>query len=189
MINYSIVMLGNPAKQDEPKKAYGVAQYSEKVTIDSFCEHISDHNNVYDAEDVQAILGKAVKCLREMLLAGKKVELGKLGEFSVTLQGKGTVNAKDYNPANCVEKVNVIWTPGERFKNLKNEATYNFVASRNEQTEAKRKAKAQSGIADEDTPTDTDKDTDTGKDTDTDTSQGGSSQSGGGTGTDTDSEF
>lgn len=32
MINYSIAMLGNPAKKQDPKKAYGVAQYTEKMT-------------------------------------------------------------------------------------------------------------------------------------------------------------
>ena len=143
MINYSIAMMGNPAKQEEPKKAYGVAQYAEKMTLEQFSEHISDHNSVYDAEDVQAILGKAVKCLREMLLAGKKVELGKLGEFYVTLKGKGAETAKDYTPDTYVEKVNVVWTPGKLFADLKKEATFNFVASRDEQTEAKRKAKAQ----------------------------------------------
>ena len=36
MINYSIAMLGNPAKQEEPKKAYGVAQYAEKMTLGEF---------------------------------------------------------------------------------------------------------------------------------------------------------
>ena len=143
MINYSIAMLGNPAKQEEPKKAYGVAQYAEKMTLEQFSEHISDHNSVYDAEDVKAILGKAVKCLREMLLAGKKVELGKLGEFYVTLQGKGAETAKTYNPDSCVEKVNVVWSPGKSFEDLKKDATFNFVASRDEQAEAKRKAKAQ----------------------------------------------
>ena len=137
-------MLGNPAKKQDPKKAYGVAQYTEKMTLSEFSEHISSHGSTYDAEDVEAILGKAVKCLREMLLAGKKVELGKLGEFYVTLHGKGTESAKDYNPATCVEKVNVVWTPGSLFENLKKEAAFNFVASRNEQEEAKRKAKAQS---------------------------------------------
>lgn len=172
MINYSIAMMGNPAKQEEPKKAYGVAQYSEKMTLAQFSEHISDHNCVYDAEDVQAILGKAVKCLREMLLAGKKVELGKLGEFYVTLQGKGAETAAKYNPDTCVEKVNVIWTPGKQFEDLKAEASFSFVASRKEQEEAKRKAKAQDG-----TSTDTtDKDTGT---TDKDTGTGGSDTGGG----------
>ena len=143
MINYSIAMLGNPAKQEDPKKAYGVAQYAEKISLGDFSEHISEHNSVYDAEDVQAILGKAVKCLREMLLAGKKVELGKLGEFYVTLQGKGVAAAKDYNPAIHVEKVNVVWTPGKLFQDLKSEASFQLVASRDEQEDAKRRAKAQ----------------------------------------------
>lgn len=143
MINYSIAMMGNPAKPDDPKKAYGVAQYTEKMTLEKFSEHISDHNNVYDAEDVQAILGKAVKCLREMLLAGKKVELGKLGEFYVTLQGKGTETANKYNPDICVEKVNVVWVPGKSFENLKENAVFNIVANRDEQRAAIRRAKAQ----------------------------------------------
>ena len=188
MINYSIAMMGNPAKQEEPKKAYGVAQYTEKMTLDKFSEHISDHNSVYDAEDVQAILGKAVKCLREMLLAGKKVELGKLGEFYVTLQGKGTATAKEYNPDNCVEKVNVIWTPGKLFEDLKKDATFNFVASRDEQKEAKRKAKAQGTDSDnpgdpsddgDNTPSDSDKG-DTPSGGGSDTNQGGSSSGTGG---------
>ena len=46
MINYSIAMMGNPAKPDDPKKAYGVAQYTEKMTLEKFSEHISEHNNV-----------------------------------------------------------------------------------------------------------------------------------------------
>ena len=175
MVNYSIAMMGNPAKQDEPKKAYGVAQYSEKMTLADFCEHISEHNSVYDAEDVQAILGKSVKCLREMLLAGKKVELGKFGEFSLTLQGKGAETAKEYNPTTYVEKVNVVWTPGKRFENLKDDTTFNFVASRKEQDEAKRKAKAQGDDSTSDGG-------DSTKDTDTSGSSSDTSQSSGDTG-------
>lgn len=177
-------MMGNPAKPDDPKRAYGVAQYTEKMSLEQFSEHISDHNCVYDAEDVQAILGKAVKCLREMLLAGKKVELGKLGEFYVTLQGKGADTAEKFNPATCVEKVNVIWVPGNKFEDLKKETTFNLVASRDEQRAAIKKAKAADGGNDTDptTPgsggTDTDKKDNTG-DSEQKPSEGGGSQGGG----------
>lgn len=136
-------MLGNPADKQAPKKAYGVAQYTEKMTLAQFSEHISEHNCVYDAEDVQAILGKAVKCLREMLIAGKKVELGKLGEFYLTLQGKGAESAAKYNPDIHVDKVNVIWTPSQQFLDLKKEVTFNLVAPRKEQEESVKKSKAQ----------------------------------------------
>ena len=193
MINYSIAMMGNPAKPEEPKKAFGVAQYTEKMTLEKFSEHISEHNNVYDAEDVQAILGKAVKCLREMLLAGKKVELGKLGEFYVTLQGKGTEIASKYNPDICVEKVNVIWVPGKRFENLKEDATFNIVANREEQRAAIRRAKAQGDNADN-TPGDSEgkgDNTDQGKGDGTEQkpSEGGGSSQGGSTSSGGDSSF
>lgn len=144
MINYSIAMLANPSQKDEPKRAYGVAQYAEKMTLEQFSEHISSHGCAYDADDVKAIIGKAVKCLREMLLAGKKVELGSLGEFCVSLQGKGADAADKFNPAIHVSKVNVVWSPGSRFSNLKDEASFQLVPSRDEQKEAIKKAKAAS---------------------------------------------
>ena len=56
MINYSIAMMGNPSDKEVPKKAYGVAQYTEKMTLSEFSEHISSHGSTYDAEDVEAIL-------------------------------------------------------------------------------------------------------------------------------------
>lgn len=140
-------MLPNPQKPADAKKAYGVAQYSEKMTLEQFSEHIGEHNSVYDAEDVQAILGKAVKCLREMLLSGKKVELGKLGTFSLSLQGNGAETAAKYNPDTYVKKVNVVWTPGTKFENLKADATFNLVASRKAQKEAKKETKAQDDSA------------------------------------------
>lgn len=175
MVNYSIAMMGNPQKQDDPKKAYGVAQYAEKMTLAQFSEHISSHNSVYDAEDIAAILGKAVKCLREMLLAGKKVELGKLGEFYLTLQGKGAETADKYNPDTYVDKVNVIWVPGKQFEDLKKDTVFNFVASRKEQEEAKRKAKAQDAATGPSKPTDGD------SSTKGDTDKGGSGSDGGST--------
>lgn len=131
----------NPLNPEKPKKVYAVAQYSEKMTLEQFAEHISDHNSVYDAEDVAAILGKAVKCLREMLLAGKKVELGKLGEFSVTLRGKGCDTDKVFNPDIHVEKVNVVWTPGKRFEDLKKDTVFNPVSSRKAQKQALKEQK------------------------------------------------
>ena len=33
MFNYSIAMMGDPAKKEDPKKAYGVAQRTEKSLL------------------------------------------------------------------------------------------------------------------------------------------------------------
>lgn len=130
MINVSIVKKQNPQKPEEPKKAYGTAQYTEKMTLADFSEHISTHNSVYDKADITAVLTKAVGCMRENLLAGKKIELGDLGEFYVSLNSVGVDNAEDYNPAIHVKSVNVNWTPGEKFQNLLDEATFSLVPDR-----------------------------------------------------------
>ncbi len=130
MINVSIVKKGNPQKPEEPKKAYGVAQYTEKITLAEFAEHISSHNSVYDKADITAVLTKAVSCMRENLLAGKKIELGDLGEFYVTVNSQGVDNAEDYNPAIHVKAVNVNWTPGEKFQDLLAEAVFSTVPDR-----------------------------------------------------------
>lgn len=130
MINVSIVKKANPQKPDDPKKAYGVAQYSEKMTLADFAEHISSHNSVYDKADITAVLTKAVSCMRENLLAGKKIELGDLGEFFIAVSSVGVDNAEDYNPAIHVKAVNVNWTPGEKFQNLIDDATFTTVPDR-----------------------------------------------------------
>lgn len=130
MINVSIVKKANPQKPDDPKKAYGVAQYTEKMTLADFAEHISTHNSVYDKADITAVLTKAVSCMRENLLAGKKIELGDLGEFFITVNSVGVENAEDYNPAIHVKAVNVNWAPGEKFQNLIDDSTFATVPDR-----------------------------------------------------------
>lgn len=130
MINYSINMRLNPQKREEPEKAYGVAQYTEKMSLEEFAEHISSHNSVYDKADIQAVLTKAVQCMREQLIEGKKIELGDLGEFYVTLNSVGVDAPEDYNPAIHVKKVNVNWTPGAKFEDLLDYVTFNLVPSR-----------------------------------------------------------
>ena len=47
MINYSIVMRGNPTDKTVAKKAYASAQYSEVMDINRFAEHIASHGCVY----------------------------------------------------------------------------------------------------------------------------------------------
>lgn len=167
MINYSIAMLGTPGQKDSPKKAYGVTQYSERMTLEEFAQHISEHNDKYDEADIAAVLTKSVKCLREQLLAGKRVELGALGTFSLTMHGKGAETADKYSPENCVTDLKVQWDRGKKFQNLKDDATYNLVLGRKAAAEALKKAKAEAtaGGTDTDTGTDTDKKDDTTTDT------------------------
>ena len=161
MINYSIVMRSvnanlleinqaksriNQAKKDgkEPEKkdtdlvktekqnAFAISQYTDVMTIEKFAKHITSHGSVYSRADISAILYMAVDCMREMLLEGKKIRLGDLGDFSVLLSSKGAESADKFTAQN-ITQVKVQWEPGKEFKNLLDDAEFNLVASRSAQ--------------------------------------------------------
>ena len=161
MINYSIVMRSvnanlleinqaksriNQAKQEgknpdqkdldlvktEKQNAFAISQYTDVMTIEKFAKHITSHSSVYSRADISAILYMAVDCMREMLLEGKKIRLGDLGDFSVLLSSKGAESADKFTAQN-ITQVKVQWEPGKEFKNLLDDAEFNLVASRSAQ--------------------------------------------------------
>ena len=161
MINYSIVMRSvnanlleinqaksrinqakkegkNPEKKDldlvktEKQNAFAISQYTDVMTIEKFAKHITSHGSVYSRADISAILYMAVDCMREMLLEGKKIRLGDLGDFSVLLSSKGAESADKFTAQN-ITQVKVQWEPGKEFKNLLDDAEFNLVASRSAQ--------------------------------------------------------
>ena len=161
MINYSIVMRSvnanllainqaksriNQAKKEgkEPEKddldlvktekqnAFAISQYTDIMTIEKFAKHITSHGSVYSRADISAILYMAVDCMREMLLEGKKIRLGDLGDFSVLLSSKGAEDPDKFTAQNITD-VKVQWEPGQQFKTLRDDAEFNLVASRSAQ--------------------------------------------------------
>ena len=161
MINYSIVMRSvnanlleinqaksriNQAKQEgknpdqkdldlvktEKQNAFAISQYTDVMTIEKFAKHITSHGSVYSRADISAILYMAVDCMREMLLEGKKIRLGDLGDFSLLLGSKGAESADKFTAQN-ITQVKVQWEPGKEFKNLLDDAEFNLVASRSAQ--------------------------------------------------------
>ena len=67
-----------------------------------------------------------------MLLEGKKIRLGDLGDFSLLLASKGAETADKFTAQN-ITNVKVQWEPGQQFKNLLDDAEFNLVASRSAQ--------------------------------------------------------
>jgi len=188
MINYSIAMRGvnanlfeiNQAKSrikaaqakgetpnaddvalvnTEVLNAFAVAQYAEVMTIEKFARHIATHGCVYSRADISAILYLAVDCMREMLLEGRKIRLGDLGDFSVALSSKGAESAKKFTD-DYITAVNVVWDCGKEFKNLRKDAEFNLVASRSAQAAMLKAIKNGSTVVDlngtgsDDEPTD-----------------------------------
>ena len=123
-------------------KAYAIAQYADVMTIEKFAKHIATHGCVYSRADISAILYMAVDCMRELLLEGKKIRLGDLGDFSVNIQSKGADTPDKFNAAAHITAVNVNWDCGQEFKNLLADAEFNLVASRSAQAAVLKAIKA-----------------------------------------------
>ena len=134
-------------------KAYAVAQYSDVMTIEKFAKHISEHGCVYSRADISAILYMAVDCMREQLLDGKKIRLGDLGDFSVSLVSKGADSADKFNAGAHITGINVTWDCGQEFKNLIADAEFNLVASRAAQAAVLKAIKAGDTVVDLSNPT------------------------------------
>jgi len=100
--------------------------------IEKFARHIADHGTTYSRADIMAILYMAVDCMREQLLEGKKIRLGELGDFSLSLSSKGAETAEKFSSQN-IQRVTVCWEPGSEFRNLLADAEFNLVATRSAQ--------------------------------------------------------
>ncbi|MBR0273412.1 MAG: DNA-binding protein, partial [Bacteroidaceae bacterium] len=90
--------------------------------------------------DITAVAILLTKCLVEQLLEGKKIQMGKLGEFSISLSSEGAPSAKEFTAEN-IKSVNLIYSPGTAFDNLIKKANFAPVATRAAQAAALRAQK------------------------------------------------
>ena len=129
MIDYSVYMQPNPLDETAAPKAYAKAQMHELMTFEKFIEHIAKHNGVFTRGTVRGVVVDMCECLVEMLLEGKKVLLGELGAFWVSLTSEGAESMEKFTADN-IKAVNIVFTPGTDFENLIGKAEFNVVASR-----------------------------------------------------------
>ena len=147
MIDYSVYMQPNPMDETAAPKAYAKAQMRENMTFADFVNHIATHNGVFSRGTVKGVLSDAVSCLVEQLLNGNKVQLGELGNFWISLTSMGADSLVSFSAAN-IKEVNIVFTPGEDFENLRGRATFNLVASRVAQAATLKTEKAGGTIVD-----------------------------------------
>lgn len=141
MIDYSIFMWKSPLVQDAVEMAYAKNQVRKVLTFDEFVKHISDHNGVFTRGTVKGVVSDTCACLVEQLLLGNKVQFGELGIFSTSISCEPAVSLKDFSEDN-IKEVNILFTPGEDFENLRSRAEFHLVASRAVQTATIKAVKA-----------------------------------------------
>lgn len=129
MLNYSVFSMMNPMKPAEEPRYYGRLQINETLSLEKFASHIVDHGGVFSRGTVKGVIADMCDCIVEQLLNGNKVKLGELGEFSLSMSAEGAPSAADFTAQN-IRSLNIVFTPGEQFANLRAQAVFNPVPSR-----------------------------------------------------------
>ena len=129
MINYSIFMWKNPMDENSVEQAYAKNQITKVMSFDEFVSHISEHNGVFSRGTVKGVVSDTCSCLVEQLLNGYKVQFGELGAFGLTLSCDPAPSLKEFSVDN-IKEVNILFTPGPDFENLRSKAEFNLVTSR-----------------------------------------------------------
>ena len=140
-IKYSVSMMKNPTKPEMPEKAYARVQINEVISTKKFVAHISDHNGVFSKGTVKGVTTDLVSCLREMLVAGNKVEIEGLGTFGISLSSEGADSMEKFTASN-IKSVNLVFKPAAELQNLIKDATFAQVSSRRVQAAALKAEKA-----------------------------------------------
>lgn len=147
MIDYSVYMLQNRMDEKAEPKAYAKAQMRELMSFSKFVEHIATHNGVFSRGTVRGVIIDMCECLVEMLLEGKKVQMGELGNFWISLSSEGADKLESFSASN-IKAVNIVFTPGSDFENLIGRAQFNPVSSRTAQAATLKAEKTGIGTVD-----------------------------------------
>ena len=117
MIDYAVVLMSNPMRPEDARKAYAFLQSRGTLTIEDIADHIVSHGCNYDRGDIVAILVKLVSCSKELMLDGYRLQLGDLGNLYLTVRSEGAESKEKFTRAN-IKAVNVNFSASKQYDDL-----------------------------------------------------------------------
>ena len=104
---YKIKTIKNSKNADLDGKVYAKAVTTETLSFQEFIDHIISHGSVYDRGTVQGIMFQMVDCMKELMLDSKKIWLGDLGVFYLSLKNIAAEDEEAFNVNDNVVGVRV----------------------------------------------------------------------------------
>ena len=127
---YKIKTIKNSKNADLDGKVYAKAVATETLSFQEFIDHIISHGSVYDRGTVQGIMFQMVDCMKELMLDSKKIWLGDLGVFYLSLKNKSAADLETFSVTENVIGVKVSFranlgkTAGLDSKTIRKEAKF-----------------------------------------------------------------
>lgn len=98
----------------DAKRYYASAPVSGTMDFDSICDVVADRSTASDG-DVSLVVRGLLRAMEESLLRNEVVQLGRLGNFRLSIGSSGTVAEKDFQ-ASMIRKPKIIFTPGTKLR-------------------------------------------------------------------------
>ena len=99
-----------------PPKNYAIAHSQEVTDIDGLSALISDKSTI-SRPDVYAVIMALLESIIKELEAGRAVQLGKLGTFSISVNSEGIDAAEEVTGA-LIKKARVVYRPGMEIRDM-----------------------------------------------------------------------
>lgn len=142
-LKYSLALRkSNPSEKNSEKKVYATVQSDETIDLDLLAAHMTEHNTPFTEGTLVGVLKDMMKCVVEQMLAGKRVKLGGLGTFYVSLSSEGVDSADDFNPASHITRVAPhIAFDKATWDDMVSKVDFELTTTREQQAKAKREEK------------------------------------------------
>ncbi len=138
-IKYSLFLLRNPLRPEDPKQYYGKVQVRSVVDMRRIARALARQSSVTEG-DAYSILVNLPYILGEFMEQGDMVDLGDLGKFQYQISTRGASERSEFSRAN-IKKVKFQFRPSRYL--LKNTLGMQFeeVAPLKDQLELKKEVK------------------------------------------------
>lgn len=90
----------------------------QRISFDQLCDQLAEDSTVGQA-DVAAVFYKFRKVLNRLCSQGYIVDCGPMGTFRPTFTSKAVEKEEDFRPSECITKTQMIFTPTQEFRQLK----------------------------------------------------------------------
>lgn len=124
-INYHVIEKHNPGDPEAPKKFYASTVLGGHAGTDVLIRRIEKLSTM-SGGDIRGVIYTLIDVVPELLEEGKKVEIGELGSFSVSISSTGSETEEEVSAAN-IRKAKILFSPGKKFKQMLNNLEYHKV--------------------------------------------------------------
>lgn len=122
MIHYKVINRKNPLDRTLPEKHYATVVKNGTVDFESLADIITDSSTV-SLGDILNVLQTLEKAIIRELGQGRIVQLGRLGNFQVSISSKGVDTPEEVN-AELITKARILFRPGRKMRHLVDNVKY-----------------------------------------------------------------